>query len=86
MGDRLPAGKPPQFITSHSGQLSLLPPAGQKMSTGQSPVTLCAWGVKAGMVHSIALVDKRVGGIPERFGDEFLMAKRYTNLRLLYLF
>jgi len=23
------------------------------MSTGQSAVTLCGWGVKAGMVHSI---------------------------------
>ena len=25
MGDRLRAGKPPRFVTSHSGQLSLLP-------------------------------------------------------------
>jgi len=60
MGDRLRAGKPPRFVTSHSGQLSLLPSAGQKMSTSQSAVTLCGWG--GGMVHSCsALVDKRVG-------------------------
>jgi len=31
---------------------SLLPSAGRKMSTGQSALTLCGWGVKAGMVHS----------------------------------
>ena len=35
-----------------SGQLSLLPSAGQEMSTTQSEVMLCGWGVKAGMVHS----------------------------------
>jgi len=52
MGDRLRVGTPPRFVTSHSGQLSLLPSAGRKMSTGQSAVTLCGWGVKAGMVHS----------------------------------
>jgi len=46
MGDRLRAGKPPRFITSHSGQLSLLTSAGRKMSTGQSAATLCGWGVK----------------------------------------
>jgi len=40
MGDRLWAGKPPRFVTSHSGQLSLLPLAGRKMSTSQSAVTL----------------------------------------------
>jgi len=34
----------PRFVTSHSGQLSLLPSAGRKMSTGQSAVTLCGWG------------------------------------------
>ena len=35
-----------------SGQLSLLPSVGWEMSTGQSAVTLCGWGVKAGMVYS----------------------------------
>ena len=34
------------------GQLSLLPSAEREMSTGQSAVMLCAWGLKAGMVHS----------------------------------
>jgi len=34
------------------GQLSLLPLAGREMSTSQSAVMLCGWGVKAGMVHS----------------------------------
>jgi len=52
MGDRLRAGKPPRFVASHSGQLSSLPSAGRKMSTVQSSVTLCGWGVKADMVHS----------------------------------
>jgi len=52
VGDRLRASKPPRFVTNHSGQLSLLPSAGRKMSTVQSAVTLCGWGVKAGMVHS----------------------------------
>jgi len=33
-------------------QFSLLPSAGWKISAGQSAVTLCDWGVKAGMVHS----------------------------------
>jgi len=52
MGDHLWAGKPPRFVTNQRGQLSLLPSAGQKMSTGQSGVMLCGWGVNAGMVHS----------------------------------
>ena len=37
---------------SHSGQLSLLTSVGPEMSTSQSAVMLCGWGVKAGMVHS----------------------------------
>jgi len=45
MGDCLQVRKPPQFVTSHPGQLSLLPSAGRKMSTGQSAVTICGWGV-----------------------------------------
>jgi len=53
MGDRLHADKTPWFVTSHSGQLSLLPSSGRKMGTGQSAVMLCGWGVKAGMVHYI---------------------------------
>jgi len=52
MGDRPRVTKPPEFVTSHSGQLSLLASAGRKMSAGQSAVTLCGWRVKVGMVHS----------------------------------
>ena len=33
----------------HPGQLSLLPSVGREMSTSQSAVMLCGWGVKAGM-------------------------------------
>ena len=36
ISDRLPGSKPPQYVTSHPGQLSLLPSVGQEMSTGQS--------------------------------------------------
>ena len=35
-------------------QLGLLPSAGREMSSSQSAVMLCGWGVKAGMVHSLA--------------------------------
>ena len=62
MGDCLWAGKPPQFVTSHSGQFSLLPLAGWKMSNGRSAVILCGWGVKASQVWLIQRVDKCVGG------------------------
>jgi len=62
MADSLWVGKPPQYFTSHPGQLelSLLSSMGRKMSTIQSVVMLCSWGVKAGMF--IPLVDKRVDG------------------------
>jgi len=45
---------------SHPGKLSLLPLAGLEMSTGQSAVILCGWGVKAEWL--IPYVAKRVGG------------------------
>ena len=53
--------KPPRFVTSYSGQLSLLPSAGRKMSklTDQSALT---WEVKARQVWFFQLVDKCVGG------------------------
>jgi len=60
MGDRLWAGIPPQYVTSHLVQLSLLPSFGRKMSTGQSAVMRCGWGVKAGWL--IPFSNKRVGG------------------------
>jgi len=44
--------KQPRFVTSHSGQLSLPPWVGRKMSIGQSVATLYGWRVKAGMAHS----------------------------------
>jgi len=59
MGYHLPAGKPPQYSPSHPGQLSILLSAGWEMSTSQSRVMLCGWGVKAGWL--IPLVDARVG-------------------------
>jgi len=86
---------------SHPGQLSLLPSVGREMSTGESAVKLCAWGVKAGMllyVWLIPLVDKlaRVADktcdpsltctIPERLRNESLVIKRYTNKAYLYLY
>jgi len=58
MGDRLRAGKPPGFVTSHIGQLSLLLPAGgRKISTGQGVVTRDAL-----QVCLVSHVDKRAGG------------------------
>jgi len=48
------------YVTSHLGQLSLLPSVGQEMSTGQSAVMRCGWGSKAGWL--IAFEDRCVGG------------------------
>ena len=41
MGDSLRACIPPRYVTSHPGQLNLLPSVGREMSTGQSTVMLC---------------------------------------------
>jgi len=41
-------------------QLSLLPSVGWEMSTGQSVVMRCGWGVKAGWL--IPFVDRRSSG------------------------
>jgi len=61
MGDRLRVGTPSRYVTSHPGQLSLLPSVGQEMSTGQSAVMrYYGWVVKAGWL--IPFVDKRTGG------------------------
>ena len=35
MGDHLLTGIPSRYVTSHPGQLSLLPSVGREMSTGQ---------------------------------------------------
>jgi len=48
----LQTGKPPQYFTKPPGQLSLLPSVRQEMSTSQSAVMLCGWGVKVGIAHS----------------------------------
>jgi len=47
-------------VTSHLGQLSLLPSVRREMSAGQSAVMRCGWGVKPGWL--IRFVDNRVGG------------------------
>ena len=49
MGDRLRQIK---HLSISPSQLSLLPSAGREMSTSQSAVMLCGWGVKASMVYS----------------------------------
>ena len=53
MCGRLWTGKPLQYVTSHPGQLSLLPSVGREVSTSQSVVILCILEVKAGMAHYI---------------------------------
>jgi len=45
MGDHLRVEKPPQYFTQANS-------AGWKMSTNESAVMLCGWGVKTGMAHS----------------------------------
>ena len=74
----------------------LLPSVGREMSTSQSAVIPCGWGVKAVKAGwLIPLANNRVGGryvwklcdfsltraIAERVTDESLMIKRYTSLR-----
>jgi len=60
MGDHLWAGISPRYVSSYTGQLSLLPSVGREMSTGQSAMMLCGWGVNTRWL--ILLMDKRVGG------------------------
>ena len=59
MGDRLQAGIPYRYVTSHPGQLSLLHSVGLEMSTGQCGDAL-QLGIKAGWL--IPFVDKREDG------------------------
>jgi len=41
-----------RYVTSHAGQLSLAIPLWVgAMSTSQRAMTICGWGVKAGMVR-----------------------------------
>jgi len=53
MGDHLQMGKQPGCVTSHPGQLSLLPSVGWEMSVGQCAVMLCSWRVKTVMAYSV---------------------------------
>jgi len=62
-------------LTNHPGQLSLAIPSWVgAMSTGQTAVMLCEWGVKADMV----LCDPYLSAL------EAFAWTRYTNRRLLY--
>jgi len=83
MDDRLRVGKPPRFVTSHSGQLtelSLLPSARRKMSTDRPK---CGDALRLWINVGVPSLTR---AIPELFRDEFLMIKRYTNLRLRLLY
>jgi len=44
MSDRLRAGKPPPYVTSHTDQLSLLPSVIREMSTGKSALRVGSKG------------------------------------------
>ena len=78
----------------HPDQLGLLASVGRKMSTGQSAVMLCGWGVKAGWLISLRnefpFVDTRMGGGQNlKLCDPLLAVleagfktERCTNLRL----
>jgi len=82
------------YITKPPGQLSFLISTGQEMSTSQSAVMLCDWGIKAGMAYStcrqtcgwqVKLFDASLTcAISERLRDESLEIKRYAN-RILIL-
>jgi len=59
MGDRLRAGKSPRFVTSHSGQLSLLPSEGRDGTENEyqpkcGDALRLGIQVKAGMDHYFA--------------------------------
>jgi len=64
MDDRLRAGIPCRYVTNHPDQLSLLTSVRREMSTRQSAVMHCGWGVKAGrlipFVVNVWVVEKTV--------------------------
>jgi len=93
MVDRLRPGKPANhYVTSHPGQLSLLPSVGRGMSIGQSAVVLCGWRVNAGMTHTcgsqVKLYDPSLiaRSITERFVVSPTQKKRYINAPLTLLY
>jgi len=53
MGNRLRVGIPPQYVTSHLRQLSLLPSVGREMSTGPNRGDALRLGSKGRMANSI---------------------------------
>jgi len=98
MGDRVRVQFPLRdylfrYVTSHPDQLSLaIPSCVGAMSTSQRAVTLCGWGVKAGMVH-VWVTGKTVWShcytraISERFRDKGLIYKAlYKFICLLFTF
>jgi len=58
MGNRLWAGIPSRYVTSHLVKLSLLLSVGREMNTDQSALMCSSWGIKAGWL--IPFMDKRV--------------------------
>ena len=58
-------------VVGMNSQLSLLSSVRRKMGTSQNVVTLCVWGVKEGMTHSICalnvwVADKTVRSLVNR--------------------
>ena len=90
-GDRLRAGKPPQYFAkpSRPAQPPTLSWTGNEYQPKCGDALLCGWGVKAGMVHStcglacgwqVKLCDPSLARVvPERLSDQQLIIKRYTN-------
>jgi len=65
------------------GQLSLLPLAGREMSTDQSAVIRCGWGVKAGWL--IPSADKRTCGWQIKPCDPSLTRANLSNRRISHM-
>jgi len=84
MGDHLFVGKPPQYVTSHPGQLSLLPSVGWKWVPAK--MWWCsATGSKTCMAHSIRgwtygrqVKPSLTHAVPECLRDESII-KHYTT-------
>jgi len=93
MGDHLQVGKPPRFVTSYSGQLSLRPSAGGKWvpsrvrwrSVAGSKGRYGSFHLWMNVWWQVKLCDPSLTrAIHDCFRDEFLMIKSYTNIWLLY--
>jgi len=67
------------YLTSHSGQLSLLLPVGREMSTGQGVLAvLCGWeqGNKGELDTTCVQFGSGGGQIPPPPGDKFVACNR----------